>query len=185
MGGVEFVPRPQQPSKRIWGKSGLAGTGEQYGLLANGGRYNRNVDPRRVMRYAETIVADQWRDNLIDPVAITPDGEVINGQHRLAAFSAVTLGEDEPGTDADFRFLVVFDVPAAQVALGDASKRTPGDLLTHLDERHGRGMTVPWLTKKELAAHLGASVRSGRESHGRGHAARCDFRSAEVSGRRG
>jgi hypothetical protein len=71
------------------------------------------------------IIRGEWQDNLTDPICITPDGEVINGQHRLAAVGQIEFTEPEDGPQ---RVLVLFDVDPAQITFADTSKRTARDL---------------------------------------------------------
>jgi hypothetical protein len=128
MGRTEFVLRPKKPNRILWDRSRkFFGTGfSEVGLVAGGGRYNRPVSPKRVKEYSDAMVRGQWRDNLIDPIAITSNGEVINGQHRLAAMSQVEREPDEKD-DPGFQFLVLFGVPADQVTLSDLSRRSARD----------------------------------------------------------
>jgi hypothetical protein len=133
MGRTDFVPRPVKPHLILWTNGGRFGNRsyEQRGLLANGGAYNRPVNGPRVKEYAEAMERGHWRDNLIDPIAVTPDGEVINGQHRLAALGwASSPNQGGEGVKGDPRFLVLFNVPADQVALSDTSKRSAKDFMT-------------------------------------------------------
>ena len=124
MGRTEFVSRPEKPGWIIWTRDkNLSGDFRELGLIAGGGRYNRPVSHKRVKDYSDTMLRGEWRDNWIDPLAITADGEIINGQHRLAAMSKVGL---EPG-DKDAQFLVLFGVPACQVTLSDISRRSAKD----------------------------------------------------------
>jgi hypothetical protein len=129
------VLRPTEPRLVAWGHQSASTSsfmgirsheaGGDYGLLADGGKFNRPVNEQRVGQYQKLMQDGQWNDLLSDPIAITSDGEVINGQHRLAAGAALSnFGPD----DRDPQFLVLFDVDPAEVAFADTSKRTGRDL---------------------------------------------------------
>jgi hypothetical protein len=62
---------------------------------------NRDMRPQHVDAYAEEMPAGRWRDSS-DPISITADGHVLNGQHRLAAASKV----DWANVENDPSFLV-------------------------------------------------------------------------------
>jgi hypothetical protein len=127
MGGAEFVERPKHPYRRMWSYLSYAKgawKSGQGGLLANGGKYNRPVSPQRVEKYSEAMQAGEWQDLLSDPITITADGEVINGQHRLAAAADV----DWSKAPNDPRFLVVTGADPAEIHFADKSKRTGNDV---------------------------------------------------------
>lgn len=100
--------------------------GHEGGLLAGGGQHNRPLLPARVKQYQNDMVAGRWRDCLSDPIAITKDGEVINGQHRIAAAAGLNYSDDDPAKLP--KFLVIFGVDPAEIALADRSKRTANDM---------------------------------------------------------
>jgi hypothetical protein len=129
MGQKVFIARPHKPTYRGWGRFGLRDfvSTHDVGLLANGGKYNRPINAQRVREYADAMVRGQWRDNITDPICITPDGEVINGQHRLAAISCLEFSSELDEGDAA-RVLVIFEVDPAQITFADTSKRTARDL---------------------------------------------------------
>jgi hypothetical protein len=129
---LEFL-RPTKPSWNAWEvyhssairSLGIPGDRKEFGLLADGGKYNRPVNQNRVAAYQKLMKDGKWNDLLSDPIAITADGEVINGQHRLAAGCGLSnFGPD----DRDPQFLVLFDVSRDEVAFADTSKRTGRDL---------------------------------------------------------
>jgi hypothetical protein len=91
----------------------------QSGLLANA-VFNRDILPGRVEEYAAEMEAGNWRDLLSDPITITEDGQVVNGQHRLAAASGV----DWDKVENDPAFLVVFGVDPTEAPYADGSSRT-------------------------------------------------------------
>lgn len=128
MGQEVFIPRPVRPTYAGWYRFGVRGViaTKDAGLLANGGKYNRPINAQRVNEYSQAIMRGQWRDNITDPICITPDGEVINGQHRLAAISGLSF-DDNPDDGAE-RVLVLFGVDPAQIVFADTSKRTARDL---------------------------------------------------------
>jgi hypothetical protein len=69
-------------SSRSYG--GTLGYAREMGVLADS-EHNRDIRPDRVEGYAEAMLHGEWRDLLSDPITITHDGQVINGQHRIAA----------------------------------------------------------------------------------------------------
>jgi hypothetical protein len=89
------VMRPQPPTPRAYVRSPYMRSGtysmlaRDLGLLADGGLYNRPIREERVREYAEKMQAGEWHDLLSDPFAITSDGHVLNGQHRIAATELV------------------------------------------------------------------------------------------------
>ncbi len=47
--------------------------------------HNRPLSAMMVKRYAEIMRAGKWRENTPEPISFTPDGVLVDGQHRLAA----------------------------------------------------------------------------------------------------
>jgi hypothetical protein len=94
----------------------------EYGVLASP-LFNRDIRPQRVDEYTAEMRAGRWRDLLSDPIAITSGGDVINGQHRLAAASQVDWSKikNVPA------FLVVWDVSPLEARYADGSRRTDRD----------------------------------------------------------
>jgi hypothetical protein len=97
----------------------------QYGVLADP-LYNRDIRPQRVEEYAGEMRAGNWKDLLSDPITVTGDGQVLNGQHRLAAASDV----DWENVGNDPRFLIVWGVQPQEALYADGSRRTPKDSQT-------------------------------------------------------
>jgi hypothetical protein len=128
----EFVPRPIPPSPNAWGYSGgysmsFGGSkeytsGSQHGILADP-LYNREIRKQRVEEYAELMKDGKWHDLISDPIAITEDGQVVNGQHRLAAADQIILEEGDP----DPLFLVIWGVDPKEAMFADGSRRTDRD----------------------------------------------------------
>jgi hypothetical protein len=122
------VLRPEKPPAIAWEYHGydrflgFTTHAKQSGVLADS-RYNRDIRPERVERYREVMEAGEWRDLLSDPITVTDDGEVINGQHRLAAACAV----DWSKVENDPALLVIWGVDPAEAIHADASKRTDRD----------------------------------------------------------
>lgn len=127
-GTHEFVERP--PAKlyqRAYSYSGYrrdAWTARSYGLLTDA-RYNRDIRPDRVDAYVEEMKAGRWRDLLSDPITITDDGQVLNGQHRIAAATDDDLEWSK--IDSDPAFLVVWGVEPHEAQYADGSRRTQRD----------------------------------------------------------
>src|SRR5439155_23178193 len=82
--------RPEPPTFKAWFYSGydrfmgIASHASGGGLLSNN-QHNREILPRRVEEYQEKMAAGEWRDLLSDPITLRRDGQVVNGQHRIAA----------------------------------------------------------------------------------------------------
>jgi hypothetical protein len=119
---------PERPKPRAWSYGsyerfmGSTSHAQQHGLLANPA-FNREIRPQRVEEYAKTMEAGEWHDLLSDPITITSDGHVLNGQHRLAAASGVDWSKAEN----DPLFLVVWNVDPHEALYADGSRRTPND----------------------------------------------------------
>ena len=89
-------------------------------------KHNREIRVQRVAEYREAMESGRWRDLLSDPITITDDGQVINGQHRLAAASNVDWSE----VPNDPLFLVVWGVAPEEAAHADLARRTDRDQVT-------------------------------------------------------
>ena len=122
------VYRPERPKPPAWGHTqyfrscGFTDDARHYGVLA-APRFNRDIRPERVEKYREEMQAGHWHDLLSDPITITDDGQVINGQHRLAAACRVDWNKVEN----DPLFLVVFGVGPEEALHVDGSRRTDRD----------------------------------------------------------
>lgn len=92
---------------------------------------NRSLNEHLVARYAEDMSRGRWRCGG-DPISISPSGELLNGQHRLAAVvkSGVTITA-----------LVGFDVPADSV-FDSGRKRTYGDELARRGVKHASSLAA-------------------------------------------
>lgn len=96
------------------------------GLLTKS-RYNRDIRPDRVAEYVEAMNAGKWEDLLSDPITITDEGQVVNGQHRIAAAC-----QAKPPNDP--HFMVIWGVEGREATLTDGSKRTDRDHATILEK---------------------------------------------------
>lgn len=128
-GQVHYVLRPQQPTppdlyryRGYYRNGNYSEHARVIGLLADS-LVNRDINPARVNGYREAMEAGLWRDLLSDPITITSDGQVVNGQHRLAAL----WGVDWEKAPKDPLFLVVLGVSPEEALLADLSKRTARD----------------------------------------------------------
>ena len=127
-GETVVVPRPKNPSQRAYvhmtydRSSGFTSKAQTLGLLADS-LYNRDIRPERVNEYAEIMDKGEWHDLLSDPIAITDDGQVVNGQHRLAAVEMI----DWQNTPVDPLFLVIWGVAPSEAMYADGSRRTKRD----------------------------------------------------------
>ncbi len=125
----QFVPRPKPPSVSIfqynprrkvddiWKPAG------GWGLLANP-TLNREIRIDRVEKYETEMAEGKWVTLLSDPITITPEGHVTNGQHRLAAAHFVTTQKRWMN---DPEFLVVWGVDPMEALYADGSHRTAVD----------------------------------------------------------
>jgi hypothetical protein len=128
MGQTVTVLRPEKPRPLVWGYMhyerfmGSAMHANQLGLLANSPT-NRPILPRRVEAYQDAMQKGEWRDLLSDPLTLTEEGYVVNGQHRIAAACRVdwTKAPNDPA------FLVVCGVSPEEAALTDNNKRSAAD----------------------------------------------------------
>lgn len=134
MGQTLTFERPAAPAAHAWSRSGYSRSSiggdyhsfraQEYGLLAEGGKYNRPMREARVEEYAKEMEAGRWRDLLSDPIAITEDGYVLNGQHRIAAVCKIDWSDDP---DYDPAFLVIWNVDPAEALYADGSRRPDKD----------------------------------------------------------
>jgi len=134
MGQTLTFERPEPPAPLAWTRTSYSrysiggidysDRAKDLGLLADGGKYNRSIRETRVNEYAEEMAAGRWRDLLSDPIAITTDGQVLNGQHRIAAVCQLDWADD-PGCDP--AFLVIWGVDPQEALYADGSRRTPKD----------------------------------------------------------
>jgi len=128
---LDWVKKPSKPIWRVWKyhnydrSFGFTTHAGQSGFLSDP-EVNRDIKPRRVEEYAELMEKGLWRDLLSDPIAITADGHVVNGQHRLAAVANVEWSE----VKNDPQFLVVWGVSPEEAVLADTNKRTAHDQAT-------------------------------------------------------
>jgi hypothetical protein len=83
---------------------------------------NRNLRDRRVMTYATAMKRGQWREDAGDPIRLSQDNILLDGQHRLWAVveSGVTIS-----------FLVLRDLPSDVMPVIDKGLgRSNGDSMT-------------------------------------------------------
>jgi len=135
--------------------SGFTSHAKNLGLLA-GSRFNREISNRRVDEYAEAMKEGLWRDLLSDPITITIEGEVINGQHRLAASSKV----DWSKVDNDPLFLIVWGVDPQEAMHADLSRRTPKDQTTIVSKVAGELIPPKPAIDEEGILEAGVGVMS-------------------------
>ncbi|MEC3953803.1 hypothetical protein VMT65_12255 [Nocardia sp. CDC153] len=84
--------------------------------------HNRPIRQARVQQYYDDMISGRWVFNG-EPIILGPDGEVLDGAHRLTSISH-TAGQKFP-------MLVVRGISrAAQLTMDQGAKRTPADQLT-------------------------------------------------------
>lgn len=124
LGQTITVERPSKPTPKAWGYRPYQRDiteAYEFGLLA-GSQLNREIRPQRVEEYLEEMKAGRWHDLLSDPISITADGFVLNGQHRLAAATRIEWSmEHNPA------FLVIWGVHPLEAFHADGSRRTDRD----------------------------------------------------------
>lgn len=122
-------PEPRTPIPYTYIAYSRSGGYTRYaqnaGLLAHS-RFNREIRNRDVDKYAKSMQGGHWNDLLSDPITITDDGQVVNGQHRLAAASKV----DWQKVSYDPLFLVVWNVAPEEALHADLSSRTAKEQAT-------------------------------------------------------
>lgn len=127
-GEAEFIERPRRPTPMAYWRQHYSRDGSfttharNCGFLADA-QYNRDILPRRVEEYVAEMAAGRWRDLLSDPISITASGQVLNGQHRIAAASQVDWSQ----VDNDPAFLVIWNVEPYEAHFADGSRRTDRD----------------------------------------------------------
>ncbi|MFE3080903.1 hypothetical protein [Nocardia tengchongensis] len=83
---------------------------------------NRPIRQARVQQYYDDMISGRWRLNG-EAIKFGPDGELLDGQHRLQAIARTT--------GMSFPMLIVRGLsPDTQVTMDQGAKRTPGDQLT-------------------------------------------------------
>ncbi|MFE3958590.1 hypothetical protein ACFXPS_31005 [Nocardia sp. NPDC059091] len=83
---------------------------------------NRPIRQARVQQYYDDMVSGRWRFNG-EAIKFGPDGELLDGQHRLQAIARTT--------GMRFPLLIVRGLsPDSQVTMDQGAKRTPSDQLT-------------------------------------------------------
>lgn len=124
-----FIERPAEPAipnayvqMRYDRSFGTTTHASGFGLLAES-LFNRDIRELRVLEYVEEMRGGRWRDLLSDPLTITTDGQVVNGQHRIAAATRV----DWDKVENDPLFLVVWGVNPEEALFTDGSRRTARD----------------------------------------------------------
>ncbi|WP_458686398.1 hypothetical protein [Nocardia tengchongensis] len=83
--------------------------------------HNRPIRQARVQQYYDDMISGRWRFNG-EAIKFGPDGELLDGQHRLQAIARTT--------GLSFPMLIVRGLsPDTQVTMDQGAKRTPGDQL--------------------------------------------------------
>lgn len=109
---------------------------------------NRNLRQHRVNRYAEQMTRGQWKETG-DPIRFSVSGQLLDGQHRLAAIIAA---------DVTIKAIVVRDVaddvfPVLDSGLG----RQPGDSLGSGHEKAASHKAAA--TRQLIVVELGGDPR--------------------------
>lgn len=82
--------------------------------LAHPAARQRSVSRNFVAQYARAMTEGRWQEPTIDPIALTPEGKLLNGQHRLLAVIKA---------DRNVEMLIAFDVPEKIFDIIDTNRR--------------------------------------------------------------
>lgn len=93
-----------------------------HSIQAYIGSLNRDLNANRVNEYLNTMMGGNWWFTP-DPVVVTLDGYIINGQHRLAAAEQFAAEDSESAP----QFVVVWGVDKRAAILMDESRRSATD----------------------------------------------------------
>ena len=126
-GEAKQVVRPEEPKRLAYmywpyDRSGFIIHARNAGFLSDA-RFNRDIRPQRVEEYCQAMQAGEWHDLFSDPITVTDEGQIVNGQHRLAAASQVDWSE----APSDPLFLVVWGVAPEEALHADLARRTDRD----------------------------------------------------------
>ncbi len=126
-GEARSVARPEEPKRLAYmhvgyDRNGFTTHAKNLGFLSRA-EFNRDIRPQRVETYRQAMQAGEWHDLLSDPITVTDEGQVVNGQHRLAAASQVDWSE----APNDPVFLVVWGVAPEEALHADLGRRTDRD----------------------------------------------------------
>jgi len=95
---------------------------------------NRPLRPSKVADYVREITRAQWKLSPSDMICISPEGALLNGQHRLTA--VVQTGVPQP-------FIVHYNVDPGLFAIIDTgARRTAGDVLAITGESNCRNLAA-------------------------------------------
>lgn len=101
-------------------------------LARNNG--NRSVRRNRVSGYARDMAAGRWHPDTAEAIKFSPEGELLDGQHRLLACV---------DAKAPFTTLVAYGVPAdAHYALDTGIPRKLNDLMGYRHEVNGNNLAA-------------------------------------------
>jgi hypothetical protein len=90
------------------------------------GKLNRDVNDSRVAEYQTAMEDGRWWFTP-DPIVVTTEGAIINGQHRLLAVERVLNGKPIPEAFVPPQFVVVWNVDKKAALLMDEARRTATD----------------------------------------------------------
>lgn len=100
--------------------------------------FQRPLEPGRVKMWAQDMLNGDWVETAQAPLGFTPDGQLVNGQHRLnAVIKAYEINPDlEP-----IKFWVDYNAAREVFKYIDIGKsRTTGDVLAVLGVKHPRAV---------------------------------------------
>jgi len=90
------------------------------------GALNRDVVPSRVREYHGAMLRGDWWFTP-DPIVVTDEGDIINGQHRLLAALEALPEKDDTDPRPAPQFVVVWGVDKRAAILMDESRRSTTD----------------------------------------------------------
>jgi hypothetical protein len=108
--------------RRAGGQPSLAG---EYPELVGLTDLSREMSDARVKQYQSEMLANRWQFST-DPIVVSEDGDILNGQHRLKAASKVDW-ESGDEDDAIPEMIVLWGVVKETVLLMDEAQRSHKD----------------------------------------------------------
>jgi hypothetical protein len=90
------------------------------------GPLNRTIVPSRVNEYRNAMWRGEWWFTP-DPIVVTNEGDIINGQHRLLAAVEALPTKDDKDPKTPPQFVVVWNVDKRAAILMDEARRSSTD----------------------------------------------------------
>jgi hypothetical protein len=122
---IGYVPMRQADEN---GEGYLAQGGGKWSVVIASlvGSLNRRVNLSRIQDYWGAMIRKGWWFTP-DPIVVTDDGSIINGQHRLLAVAKLIEEAEEGETIPMIQFVVVWGVDKKAAILMDEARRSSTD----------------------------------------------------------